>query len=176
MFDIGFLELLVIFVIGLLVVGPEKLPQAARTVAMYVARIRRFMRDTRAEFEQQIGADEIRRELHNEQVMKSLEALKVSKQDIEQHIVDADKAAMGEAGAAEEQARKAESEPADAEEPSDTPLAGPPPRPSATDDPTLGTDDNPFADPSLDHDRQETDQPKQAGETARPNSDHDSKA
>ena len=73
MFDIGFSELMVVVVIGLLVIGPERLPGTIRTVSLWVGRLRRSLRDTRAELEEHIGADEIRRQLHNEEVMRSLE-------------------------------------------------------------------------------------------------------
>lgn len=86
MFDIGFLELMVVAVIGLLVIGPEKLPEAIRSCAIWIGRIKRVLRDARSEFEQQIGADEIRREIHNEQVMKSLQKLKEQRDEIEQQI------------------------------------------------------------------------------------------
>lgn len=86
MFDIGFLELMVVAVIGLLVIGPEKLPEAIKTCALWIGRIKRTLRDARSEFEQQIGADEIRREIHNEQVLKSLRKLKEQRDEIEQQI------------------------------------------------------------------------------------------
>ncbi|MBX2857078.1 MAG: Sec-independent protein translocase protein TatB [Cellvibrionaceae bacterium] len=86
MFDVGFFELIVIAIIGLFVIGPERLPGAIRSVAMWVGRVRYFISETRSEFEKHIGADDIRRELHNEQVMRSLEALKKSKQDLEDSI------------------------------------------------------------------------------------------
>ncbi|MCV6613742.1 MAG: Sec-independent protein translocase protein TatB [Cellvibrionaceae bacterium] len=73
MFDIGFFELLLIAVVGLLVIGPERLPGTLRTIALYWGRIKRSITDTRSEIEQQIGADDIRRQLHNEEVMARLE-------------------------------------------------------------------------------------------------------
>lgn len=133
MFDIGFLELAVIGVIGLLVIGPERLPEAIRTGATWMAKIRRVMRDTRAEIETQIGADDIRRELHNQEIMKSLEALKVTKDDINQHIEDADRSMR-----IKQQVEEAK-------------LQTPPSRRVSGDDPTLGTDNNVFTDPHAAH-------------------------
>ncbi|BFM18349.1 hypothetical protein R50073_45320 [Maricurvus nonylphenolicus] len=72
MFDIGFLELLIIAVVGLLVIGPEQLPQTLRSIGLWVGRFKRALQQTRSEFEQHIGADDIRRQLHNEEVMKRL--------------------------------------------------------------------------------------------------------
>lgn len=82
MFDVGFFELLVIAVAGLVIIGPERLPSAIRTGALWWGRAKRSMRETRAELEKQIGADDIRRELHNEEVMRSLEALRRSSQEL----------------------------------------------------------------------------------------------
>jgi sec-independent protein translocase protein TatB len=79
MFDIGFLELLIIAVVGLLVIGPDQLPQTLRSIGLWVGRFKRGLQQTRSEFEQQIGADDIRRQLHNEEVMQRLNA---SKEDI----------------------------------------------------------------------------------------------
>lgn len=72
MFDIGFFELLIIAVVGLVVIGPERLPGTLRKLALYWGRIKRSISDTRQEIEQQIGADDIRRQLHNEEVMERL--------------------------------------------------------------------------------------------------------
>jgi sec-independent protein translocase protein TatB len=71
-FDIGFSELLLIAVVGLLVLGPERLPVAARTASLWIARIRRQFAEIRAEVEREIGADEIRAQLHNERIMDEL--------------------------------------------------------------------------------------------------------
>jgi len=71
-FDIGFFELLLIAIVGLLVIGPERLPETVRSIALWIGRIKRSVRQTRDQIEQQIGADDIRRQLHNEEVMQRL--------------------------------------------------------------------------------------------------------
>jgi Tat protein translocase TatB subunit len=71
--DISFFELLVIAVIALVVIGPERLPETVRGVSLWIGRFKRSLRETRSELERQIGADDIRRQLHNEEVMQSLE-------------------------------------------------------------------------------------------------------
>ncbi len=88
MFDIGFAELLVIGVLGLLVIGPERLPGTVRTVALWIGRLRRSFSDIRSEIEREVGADEIRRQLHNESIMASL---KESKDQINKEIDKAGK-------------------------------------------------------------------------------------
>lgn len=88
MFDLGFMELLVVGIIGLLVLGPERLPVAVRTVGLTIGRIKRGFADVQAQVEREIGADEIRQQLHNENIMKNL-----AKQEREQAKPDAEPAA-----------------------------------------------------------------------------------
>ena len=76
MFDIGFLEILIIAVVALVVIGPERMPSAIRTVAIWFGRIKRAVQDTRDEVEKQLGAEEIRQELHNLRVLNDLEQKK----------------------------------------------------------------------------------------------------
>lgn len=86
MFDIGFLELLVIFVLGLVVIGPERLPSTIKTCAIWFSRFKRSIQEARAEFEQQIGADEIRREIHNERVMESMRKFEEQRAELENKV------------------------------------------------------------------------------------------
>jgi sec-independent protein translocase protein TatB len=80
MFDIGFLELLIVALLALLVIGPERLPGAIRTAALWITSIKRTFLSLKASVEEEIDADEIKRELHNQSVLKSLED---AKQDLE---------------------------------------------------------------------------------------------
>lgn len=66
MFDIGFMELLICGVIALLVLGPERLPGAARTAGRWVGRSRRLMRQFTSELDRQLKADELREQLRKE--------------------------------------------------------------------------------------------------------------
>jgi sec-independent protein translocase protein TatB len=63
MFDIGFAELILIGVVGLLVIGPERLPGTIRTARMWLNRLKRGFDDIKREVEQ---------ELHNDAVMQDL--------------------------------------------------------------------------------------------------------
>lgn len=83
MFDIGFLELLVIALITLVVMGPERLPEAIRTLSLWFGRIKQFLAKARLDIENEVGMDEIRHQLHNEQVLRELDD---SKSQIEQAI------------------------------------------------------------------------------------------
>ncbi|EAT12363.1 twin-arginine translocase subunit TatB [Bermanella marisrubri] len=63
MFDIGFAELLIVGVLALIVLGPERLPKAARTVGLFIGRIRRTMSGIQQEIEQEVRNQEIREKL-----------------------------------------------------------------------------------------------------------------
>ena len=54
MFDVGFGELAIIAVIALLVIGPERLPKAARTAGLWVGRARRMVTDVKADIDREI--------------------------------------------------------------------------------------------------------------------------
>ena len=73
MFEIGFPELLVIVFVGLLVVGPEKLPEIIKALTRSFGVIRSYLKETRSEIEKSVGMDEIRQDLHNEKVMEDLQ-------------------------------------------------------------------------------------------------------
>ena len=72
MFSIGFFEVIVVLVVALLVFGPGRLPGAVRQTALVISRIKRKWQDIRAEIEKEVNADEIRRTIHNEQVLHDL--------------------------------------------------------------------------------------------------------
>ena len=82
MFDIGFTELLLVGLVALLVLGPERLPGAVRTAGLWIGRIKRSFSSIKAEVEREIGADEIRRQLHNERILELEREMQAMKQDI----------------------------------------------------------------------------------------------
>jgi len=61
MFDIGFTELIVIGVVALIVIGPERLPKVARTAGHLYGRMQRYVSSVKSEISQEIQLDEIRR-------------------------------------------------------------------------------------------------------------------
>lgn len=72
MFDIGFPELLVILFVGLVVVGPDKLPQLIKSLTKGFRTIKSYLNQTRSQLERSVGMDEIRQDLHNEKIMENL--------------------------------------------------------------------------------------------------------
>lgn len=61
MFDIGFSEMIVIAVIALIVLGPEKLPRVARTAGHLLGRMQRYVNDVKADINREIELDELRK-------------------------------------------------------------------------------------------------------------------
>jgi sec-independent protein translocase protein TatB len=68
MFDIGFWELFVILILALLVVGPERLPKAARTVGYWLGKARRYVEGVKEEVASEFDVTELKRMVHNQEV------------------------------------------------------------------------------------------------------------
>lgn len=75
MFDVGFWEILMILVLALIVLGPERLPQAARTVGYWIGKGRRYIEGVKSEVEKEFDGSELKRMLHNQEVqLKELQS------------------------------------------------------------------------------------------------------
>ena len=61
MFDLGFSELLVIALVALVVIGPERLPRVARTVGHLLGRLQRYVADVKADINREVELDELRK-------------------------------------------------------------------------------------------------------------------
>lgn len=61
MFDIGFSELMVIGVVALIVIGPERLPGVARTIGHLAGRLQRYVNDVKADISREMEFDELRK-------------------------------------------------------------------------------------------------------------------
>ena len=87
MFDIGFAELVIIGVVALLVIGPERLPGAVRTASAWMNRIRRGFNDIKREVQQELHNDEIMRDLRESrnQLQSDTESLR---QELNQPLAD----------------------------------------------------------------------------------------
>ena len=81
MFDVGFAELVIIAVVGLLVIGPERLPGAIRTGAAWLNRLRRGFNDIKREVQQELHSDAIMQELR-----KTGEELKSGTDELQQEL------------------------------------------------------------------------------------------
>lgn len=67
MFDMGFVELLVIGVVALLVIGPERLPGVARKAGLYFGRLKRFVAHVKSDVEREFQTDELKRMVLDQQ-------------------------------------------------------------------------------------------------------------
>jgi len=61
MFDVSFTELMIIGVIALIVIGPERLPKVARTVGHLLGRAQRYVNDVKSDIQREIELDELRK-------------------------------------------------------------------------------------------------------------------
>jgi len=86
MFDMGFTELMLIGIVALIVIGPERLPGVARTAGKYFGKLRRFMTDVKADVESELRADELRDILKTQQ--EELQALKKTVDDVGRDVDD----------------------------------------------------------------------------------------
>ena len=82
----GFFEILLVAIVALFVVGPERMPEAVRSVALTIGRIKRSFNSARSELEKQIGTDDIRRQLHNESVLESIEKIQGDINEFEKKV------------------------------------------------------------------------------------------
>ena len=73
MFDIGLLELFLVLVIGLVVLGPERLPEVIKSVTRSIEWIKKTVTSTKEEISKNIGLDEIYQDLRNEEIIKKSE-------------------------------------------------------------------------------------------------------
>lgn len=78
MFDVGFSELVLMAIVALVVLGPEKLPHAARVAGAWVGRIRRTVSNMQAEIEREVSAQEVR-----ERLQKEIEAVRAAGQELD---------------------------------------------------------------------------------------------
>jgi len=81
LFQIGFLEILIIFILGLIIIGPKRLPEVLKILIKFYKRIENKLNTFKKDFEEDIGADELKKDVFNELRMEELENNKDSKDD-----------------------------------------------------------------------------------------------
>ena len=67
MFDIGFSEIVVIAVVALIVIGPERLPKTAKTLGLLFGRLQRYVSDVKADINRELELEELRKLQHDVQ-------------------------------------------------------------------------------------------------------------
>lgn len=99
MFDIGFWELTVIAVVALIVIGPERLPKVARTVGLWVGRMRGMVLSVKADIDRELRAEELKRVMEEQAKSSGLhEILEETRETIDElekpdYLVKAEKPA-----------------------------------------------------------------------------------
>ena len=73
MFQIGFLEILIIFIFGLIIIGPKRLPEVTKTIIKFYKKIENKFADFKNDIEDDIGADELKKDVFNELRIEELE-------------------------------------------------------------------------------------------------------
>jgi sec-independent protein translocase protein TatB len=105
MFDIGFSEIVVIAVVALIVIGPERLPKAARTLGHLFGRLQRYVNDVKADINREMELDELR---------KLQQEVQSAAQEIETGVSSAAREFEGSMRAVETDLNRAAAEPAPA--------------------------------------------------------------
>ena len=75
MFDIGFTEIILVFVVMLLVVGPERLPRLARTAGLWVGKMRGLVASVKADIDRELATEELKKALAKQASVPELEEL-----------------------------------------------------------------------------------------------------
>ena len=119
MFDIGFSEIVVIAVVALIVLGPERLPKAARTMGHLFGRLQRYVNDVKSD---------INREMELEELKKLQQEVKSAARDIEQSVSSV--ASSVESGVRDVESQLNAGAHETATPPSTPPLAEPPAEPA----------------------------------------------
>jgi sec-independent protein translocase protein TatB len=89
MFDIGGWEILIIAVVGLIVIGPERLPDVARTVGRWVGRIRRFIVNVKTDIDKEIQQEELKKAIERDAGLDEIkQIMNTDRFSIEDEIMD----------------------------------------------------------------------------------------
>ncbi|MDC0244641.1 Sec-independent protein translocase protein TatB [Pseudomonadota bacterium] len=73
MLQIGFLEILIILIVGIIVIGPEKLPEFIKSIIKIFTRFQNKFFEFRSSIERDIGAEDLKQDIFNELKMEELE-------------------------------------------------------------------------------------------------------
>jgi sec-independent protein translocase protein TatB len=75
MFDIGFSEIIFILIIGLLVIGPQRLPRVARTTGLWLGKLRGFVAAVKSDIDKELATEELKQTLARQAAIPELEEL-----------------------------------------------------------------------------------------------------
>ena len=88
MFDIGFFELVLVAIVALLVLGPERLPHAVRMAGAFVGKVRRMMINVREEFEREVNMAEMQQRIKEQLEKAGLDDARKAVEDARQRVAE----------------------------------------------------------------------------------------
>jgi sec-independent protein translocase protein TatB len=95
MFDVGFWELTLLFVVALVIVGPERLPRLARTVGLWIGKAQRIVSEVKEEVEREIRVEEIKKSISqqsgSDEIKKLADRVKSINSEVQETLTDATK-------------------------------------------------------------------------------------
>lgn len=113
MFDVSFTELMVIGVIALIVIGPERLPKVARTIGHLMGRAQRYVNDVKSDIQREIELDELRK--FKDEISNAAQDVQSSLRDTETSIRHAENSLRSELDSTAQAATSAVAGPPSAE-------------------------------------------------------------
>ena len=81
MFQIGFLEIAIILILGLIIIGPSRLPEVIKSWLKFYRKFQNHLSKFKNDLEKDIGTDELKKDVFNEMRMEELEGFKKHKDD-----------------------------------------------------------------------------------------------
>jgi|TARA_X000001036_G_scaffold152979_1_gene145275 sec-independent protein translocase protein TatB len=81
LFQIGFLEILIILILGLIIIGPTRLPEVIKSLLKFYRKIQKKFNSFKEDIEEDIGTDDIKKDVFNELRMEELEKTQDSNND-----------------------------------------------------------------------------------------------
>ena len=73
MFQVGFLEIAIILILGLLIIGPKRLPDLIKTILKFYKKFQKQISNLKSDLEEDIGTEEIKKDVFNEMRMEELD-------------------------------------------------------------------------------------------------------
>ena len=81
MFQIGFLEIAIILILGLIIIGPSRLPEVIKSWLKFYRKFQNHLSKFKNDLEKDIGTDELKKDVFNEMRMEELEGFEKEKDD-----------------------------------------------------------------------------------------------
>ena len=78
MFQVGFLEIAIILILGLLIIGPKRLPDLIKTILKFYKKVQKQISNLKSDLEEDIGTEEIKKDVFNEMRMEELDLFEKS--------------------------------------------------------------------------------------------------